>query len=1174
MPLKRPYGTARGVTKAATNFLITVVGTAKDSSFTGVGECQPRHALTGDGDRRGQAAWGFLTAAAKQLHSKTLPVENREQAIAGIRKLMANLDDLAREHADDSNRDRPFRGTLLGIEVALLDVASQALGLQMSELLGKRRDDIAISISTISSSTQLQDVAEKVIKQTRFPMTRVKGVGDLEYNWSLLETVFNANRSVQRDKPIWMDINEALDFSAASTFIQGIVDRMEAGTLPGSIVLEGILPKADVTDLPRLQRQADDACRSVAGRDDLDIRIMPDEGMWDVTDLERVNAHGGCRALNIKAPKAGGLLASLDLAEAAVAADPDIHVCIGGMLGTSDITAWALHNLARALPRVDYLTTVPPTNVEQRIAEPRARYRERGSNVIARQKSVGLGTRVALDAVRPYFEQSFATAPDLESTVGAAAASTPRATTASLAAQSNSLNIPGAFLTKTLVFAGDTSLGDAHINKKGGELLERLTDQPMSFFDEVAPLVSNHDAFILNLETVLADSPSSPFEGKKRFLGWDSPDRAVKVLKELGVEAVNLANNHTMDFGPDTLLSTKSTLEKAGIRTIGAGSTREEAAIPLRMSLAFGGTARNVYVVGACEIQRTLRDEYGFYATSSAPGVYAMDVDEVVSTVRELSHVDPGALIIVYPHWGQNYQWVRPSARRASERLAEAGAHLIIGHGAHVLQELDIAGPHATVYSVGNFVFNWSGRFDKFDVPPYSLVARVDVGLENDQWRLGLRLYPIVSDNRQTGFQPRPVREDEFESLWSALLNRDGSLAQHARPARDTRGHHIACTVTPANRTAPEIQPPRQESGTVAPTARASRSLPHGVDAFSAGSTSRLLAEAVTARGFPYEVLSVPGPGGNERTAMRFSVKDHNYFIRTATIVKEGPDGLPGTTIDGRAVQVCKRKDVTSAIMSAHGFSVPRGMSFAGTDLRAALHYFDAVVGASPHGVCVKPANGNKGQHIYVNLDDRASFRAAFEAVTGDYETVLVEESVSGEVLRFLYIGGEVVAIRRGMPANVVGDGVATISDLVEGKNAELRRRGADRHSRLRLGTDERAFLERHGMTPQTIPEADQRVFLSSLSNRHAAADIIDCTDEVHASYVEVVERATGLIPDINVCGVDVMVKDFTVPAEPQNHFFIEFNTTPGIRGHHNPTVGKPRDVASMIIDHVARTLP
>src|SRR5699024_769990 len=182
--------------------------------------------------------------------------------------------------------------------------------------------------------------------------------------------------------------------------------RMASGVLPDRLTIEGPLPKADGVKHAELQRVADQVGASYSTVRDLTVEIMPDESMWDVEDLQALNDHGGCRAINIKAPKAGGLLASLDLANAAVAANPDIRIWIGGMLGTSELTAWALHTLARAMPRIDYVTTVPPRNVEP-IAFPPSRYAFTGSSLIAAQQVPGLGAAPNMKKLAPYLQDQF-----------------------------------------------------------------------------------------------------------------------------------------------------------------------------------------------------------------------------------------------------------------------------------------------------------------------------------------------------------------------------------------------------------------------------------------------------------------------------------------------------------------------------------------------------------------------------------------------------------------------------------------------------------------------------------------------------------------------------------------------------------------------------------------------
>lgn len=401
MPLKRPYGTARGTTRASGNFLVVISADVDGRRIQGVGECQPRHNLTGDGDKNKNAAWRFLSAACASLQGLEIDVGSRDSALDAVRKIMSDLMPAATALAFPNHRKKPFRGTLLGIEVAILDLIARAMELEIAELLGKRRDKVGISISTISSANDLGSIAKKVAIQTRFPMTRVKGTGNIDYDLALMQEVARVNKSLEREKSIWIDINEAHDLTTAKRFISEVSALMASGHLPKSVVIEGMLPKAEGRKLASLQKHADTECARIAVNG-LDLRIMPDEGLWDVGDLQELNALGGCRAINIKAPKAGGLIASLDLANAAIEADPGVHICVGGMVGTSDITTWALYNLAKALPRIDYITAVPPGNVKQRISVPLAKYSRKGSNVLAKQEGPGLGAQLDRESLGPF----------------------------------------------------------------------------------------------------------------------------------------------------------------------------------------------------------------------------------------------------------------------------------------------------------------------------------------------------------------------------------------------------------------------------------------------------------------------------------------------------------------------------------------------------------------------------------------------------------------------------------------------------------------------------------------------------------------------------------------------------------------------------------------------------
>ena len=141
-----------------------------------------------------------------------------------------------------------------------------------------------------------------------------------------------------------------------------------------------------------------------------------------------------------------------------------------------------------------------------------------------------------------------------------------------------------------LTFVGDTSLGEWYVRRQGNKTItNRLDHAPFSFFQGIKPLVENSDHFIINLETVLEENPSEFLEDKQ-YPNWDQPKRMLDILHKLGVTAVGLTNNHSMDFGPRVMLSTISKLEASGIKVFGAGENEVEAGIPLKFDI--GGRKR------------------------------------------------------------------------------------------------------------------------------------------------------------------------------------------------------------------------------------------------------------------------------------------------------------------------------------------------------------------------------------------------------------------------------------------------------------------------------------------------------------------------------------------------------------------------------------------------------
>lgn len=176
-----------------------------------------------------------------------------------------------------------------------------------------------------------------------------------------------------------------------------------------------------------------------------------------------------------------------------------------------------------------------------------------------------------------------------------------------------------------ITLAGDTSLGDWYIQKTSKkELIQRLESNPESFFNGIKTIITDSDYLILNLETVIANNPVNYFPDKK-YPNWDKKERLIKLLKNIGTTAVGLANNHTMDFGPNLLLQTKKILIENGIHTFGAGSNIMEAEQPYKITLNGEKIVKNIYIIGGMNTSKRYDEEYKFFASEDNPGINSLN---------------------------------------------------------------------------------------------------------------------------------------------------------------------------------------------------------------------------------------------------------------------------------------------------------------------------------------------------------------------------------------------------------------------------------------------------------------------------------------------------------------------------------------------------------------------
>jgi GNAT-family acetyltransferase (TIGR03103 family) len=205
--------------------------------------------------------------------------------------------------------------------------------------------------------------------------------------------------------------------------------------------------------------------------------------------------------------------------------------------------------------------------------------------------------------------------------------------------------------------------------------------------------------------------------------------------------------------------------------------------------------------------------------------------------------------------------------------------------------------------------------------------------------------------------------------------------------------------------------------------------------------------------------------------------------------------------------------------------------------------------------VVVKPARGEQGKGVSVGLKTWEEASHAIDLARKLCDDVIVEEYVSGIDLRIIVIDYRVVAGAIRKPAEVIGNGKASVLELIEHQS---RRRAAATGGESKIPVDsetERCIAEA-GFALDDIPPADTSVVVRKTANLHTGGTIHDVTGILHPVLVEAAVKAARAI-EIPVTGIDFIVKS---PAEP-DYRFIEANERPGLANH------EPQPTAERFVD-------
>ncbi len=279
-------------------------------------------------------------------------------------------------------------------------------------------------------------------------------------------------------------------------------------------------------------------------------------------------------------------------------------------------------------------------------------------------------------------------------------------------------------------FVGDIMLGDSY-NMTGLGVGSRMAENKEgTIFNCIAPYLKKADINVGNFECTFPLEDLKP--GRNLITHQAYYSSHALQLKEAGFDVMNMANNHTMQYGSETFNNTEDLLNKNQIKTVG--------------TLRSPGQCLTVNNVKIAILGYSLRpNETDYHDVQYMEGKKEPIIADIKSIHEENDHV------IVSLHWGDEYVDY-PDEKQVvlAHDIIDAGASLVIGHHPHVLQGIEHYGRGVIAYSLGNFVFDKPQKAQKTSMILNTVFTRA--GLEEVHFEpvyINSQYQPVIAEGGQ-----------------------------------------------------------------------------------------------------------------------------------------------------------------------------------------------------------------------------------------------------------------------------------------------------------------------------------------------------------------------------------------------------------------------------------------
>ena len=287
----------------------------------------------------------------------------------------------------------------------------------------------------------------------------------------------------------------------------------------------------------------------------------------------------------------------------------------------------------------------------------------------------------------------------------------------------------------TVSMVGDCTLGtDVNFDQSTSfDAFYQMKNDPGYFFQNVKDIFTADDLTVANMEGTLTTSN----DRQQKTFAFKGDPSYTEILTRGSVEATNLANNHSHDYGDQSYEDTIQYLEAAGITTFGYDRTAVMDVKGIKVGL-----------IGIYELKDGLGRQ-----------------QQVIDTIQEVK--DQGAqVIIVSFHWGTEKSNIPDDIQKTLAHLAiDQGADLVVGHHPHVLQGIEKYQGKNIVYSLGNFCFGGNKNPSDKDTMIFQQTFTVENGELVEDDVTNIIPCSLSSESGYNNYQPMVLEGSEKERV-------------------------------------------------------------------------------------------------------------------------------------------------------------------------------------------------------------------------------------------------------------------------------------------------------------------------------------------------------------------------------------------------------------------------